>query len=505
MKKAVAVALALGFGISSAAWAQPVPGGELVAASDLEPVSLDPVFGNAPSIDGNYYNLFYDNLFYLDADSVMQPELAISWTIADDGTSMTLQLREGVTFHDGTPFNAAAVEYSIERAIDPALNSPHTTDISAVSSVDVVSEYEVRINFEGFNGAVIPGLANEAGMIVSPAAAETDGFARNPVGTGPFRFVEWRSGDRIVAERNSDYWRTDAEGRALPYLDSVTIRIIPNTAVKILEARSGEVQLVDTVQVQDFAAIENAEGIELIDKPTGIHQFLAFNTSRPPFDDVELRRAVLMAIDRAAIEQVVSQGYGVLTPTLVPPSEFIYDETLEPTQFDLDAAIAAREALGFDETITISVIQRDPDTQIAQIMQAMLGQAGYDVEVEILERGAWVENVQAANHEIGLLRINVPRIDPSLIFTSLMGRDAGLNFAAYSDEEFYDLVDAAHTEVDRDTRQALYVDVQQHLLDQAVYGFLFLRPIRDVAATNLEGLRREASGTWLLDEVYFSE
>ena len=505
MNRILAIATALAVGVTQAAWAQPVPGGALVAASDLEPVSLDPIFGNAPSIDGNYYNLFYDNLFYLDAESVMQPELATSWTIADDGSSMTLQLREGVSFHDGTPFNAAAVEYSIERALDTDLNAPHTSDISAVASVDVLSDYKVRINFDGFNGAVIPGLANEAGMIVSPTAAETEGFARNPVGTGPFRFVEWRSGDRIVGTRNPDYWRTDAEGRTLPYLDDVTIRIIPNTAVKILEERSGEVQLVDTVQVQDFPAIEAAEGIELIEKPTGIHQFLAFNTSRAPFDDPELRRAVLMAIDNAAIEQVVSQGYGVLTPTLVPPSEFIYDASLTPTAFDLEAAIAAREALGFDETITISVIQRDPDTQIAQIIQAMLGQAGYDVAVEIMERGAWVNNVRAANHEIGLLRINVPRIDPSLVFTSLMGRNAGLNFAAYSNDELFDLIDAAHTEVDRDTRQALYVDVQRHLLDEAVYGFLFLRPIRDVAAENLEGLRREASGTWLLDEVYFSE
>jgi peptide/nickel transport system substrate-binding protein len=189
----------------------------------------------------------------------------------------------------------------------------------------------------------------------------------------------------------------------------------------------------------------------------------------------------------------------------VPPSEFIYDDSLEPTPFDLDAAIAARKALGFNETITISVIQRDPDTQIAQIIQAMLGQAGYDVKVEIMERGAWVENVRAANHEIGLLRINVPRIDPSMIFTSLMGRNAGLNFAAFHDEGFYDLIDAADAAVDREARKELYIDVQKFLLDQAVYGFLFLRPIRDVAATNLEGLRREASGTWLLDEVYFSE
>ncbi|MEM1363343.1 MAG: ABC transporter substrate-binding protein [Pseudomonadota bacterium] len=505
MNKALFLAAGVALCLGPAAHAEPIVGGDLVAASDLEPVSLDPIFGNAPSIDGNYYNLFYDNLFYLDSDSMMQPELATSWTIADDGSSMTLQLREGVTFHDGTPFNADAVEFSLERAIDPDLNAPHSTDIAAVSSVDVLSEFEVRINFDGFNGAVIPGLANEAGMIVSPAAASTEGFARNPVGTGPFRFVEWRSGDRIMAERNPDYWRTDAEGRALPFLNTVTIRIIPNTAVKILEVRSGEVQLVDTVQVQDFPAIEEAEGIELIEKPTGIHQFLAFNTSRPPFDNADLRRAVLMAIDRGAIEQVVSQGFGVLTPTLVPPAEFIFDGDLEPTAFDLDGAIAAREALGFTDTITVSVIQRDPDTQIAQIIQAMLTQAGYDVNVEILERGAWVDNVRAENHEIGLLRINVPRIDPSQIFTSLMGRNAGINFAAYSNDELFDLIDAAHTEVDRDERRDLYVRVQEHLLEEAVYGFLFLRPIRDVAAENLEALRREASGTWLLEEAYFTE
>ncbi|WP_417258631.1 ABC transporter substrate-binding protein [Celeribacter sp.] len=504
MYKSILIAIAVAAAGTVPGWAQSVAGGALVAASDIEPVSLDPIFGNAPSVDGNYYNLFYDNLFYVDANGEMQPELATSWSIAEDGSSMTLQLREGVVFHDGTHFDAAAVEYSIERVIDPEVNAPHGTDISAVTSVDVLSDYEVRINFSGFNGAVLPGLANEAGMIVSPTAAEAEGFARNPVGTGPFKFVEWRSGDRVVGERNPDYWRTDVDGNALPYLDKVSIRVIPNTAVKILEARSGEVQLVDTVQVQDFPAIEEADGIELIEKPTGIHQFMAFNTSKPPFDNVDLRRAVLHAVNNAAIEQVVSKGYGALTPTLVPPSEFIFDGDLKATEFDVEAATSLREELGFDETITISVIQRDPDTQIAQIVQAMLGQAGFDVEVEILERGAWVDKVRAANHEIGLLRINVPRIDPSLVFTSLMGRDAGLNFAAYSNEEFFDLVDAAQNTIDRDQRKSLYIDVQKHLLDHAVYGFMFLRPIRDVAAENLEGLFRESSGTWRLEEAFFT-
>jgi peptide/nickel transport system substrate-binding protein len=485
--------------------AEPVRGGTLIAASDIEPASLDPIFGNAPSIDGNYYNLFYEKLFYFDAENVLQPQLATGWEVAEDGLSIIFTLREGVTFHDGTPFDGAAVKASLERVIDPEVNAPHRNDLAAVSGVEVLSPTEVRVNLSRQSGAVLSGLANEAGMIVSPAAIKAGTLAREPVGTGPFRFVEWRSGDRVIAEANPDYWGRDTRGEELPYLDRVEIRVIASTPVKVLEALSGSVHLVDTVQVQDFAQIEQAEGLVLLEKPTSIHQWMAFNVARPPFDNHDLRMAFLHAIDRAALEQVVSQGYGVVTPTLVHPSEPIFDETLVHPAFDPERAREMLASTGFDGTVTISVIQRDPDTQIAQIMQSMLGQVGFNVEIEVLERGAWVEKVQAGNHEVGLLRINVPRVDPSLVFSLQMGRNAGLNFARYDDPAFFDLVDAAEAEINLDRRRELYVDVQRQLLDVAAYGFLFHRPIRDVATDRLNGLRREGSGTWVLSETWLDQ
>jgi peptide/nickel transport system substrate-binding protein len=499
--------LVLAAGLINPAAAQPVRGGALVAATDIEPSSLDPIFGSAPSLDGNIYNLIFEKLFFLDPQGTMQPQLAESWEFAEDQLSITFYLRSGVTFHDGTPFNAAAVKFSLDRAIDASLGAPHTEDLQAIASVEIVDDTTVRVNLKSPSGAVIAGLANEAGSILSPAALEAqgDGFARNPVGTGPFKFVEWRGGDRIVVEANPDYWRTDANGEKLPYLGGVTVRFIANTAVKILEAQSGSVHLVDTVQVKDFEAIESAENLELIDKPTGVHQWMAFNVTKPPFDNKDLRLAVLHAIDRVSLEKVVSRGYGAITPTLIAPSDWAYDGELQYPAFDVELAKQHLAASGFDGAITISVIQRDPDTQIAQVLQAMLGQAGIQVKVEILERQAWLDKVLAYNHEIGLLRINVPRTDPNLIFASQMGRDAGANFSGYKNEDLYAAIEAGANTLDQAERRGHYIEAQQILLDDLPYGFLFLAPVKDIASTALEGLKRESSGAWDLSEAYLAQ
>jgi len=483
--------------------AQPHEGGQLVAGVDVEPASLDPIFGNAPGADGNIYNLMYEKLIGFGPGGVIYNELAESYEVAEDQLSITFKLRDGVRFHDGTALDAEAVRFSLARVIDPANNSPRRPDLAAISAIEVVDPRTVKLVLSSPSGAVLAGLANDGGSIVSPTAVAASGadFARNPVGTGPFKFVQWNGGDSLTVTAFDGYWGKDDQGRALPYLDGVTMRFISNTAVKILEARAGTIHLANSLQVKDFEALQADTSLQLLDTPIFTHQWMAFNTTKPPFDNATLRRAVLTAIDRPALERVVSRGFGVVTPTLVPPSEWIFDDSLEYPAYDPEAAKRLLEESGFEESFTLSIIQRDPDTQIAQMVQAMLTQAGFKAEIEVMERQAWLDKVvKAKAHDAALLRISVPRLDPSLVFGFDLGRNSS-NYAGFQNEDFFSTIEKSALTFDRDERKAGYVQAQKILLDQLPYGFFFHWPSKDVASARLQGVERVASGAWLLNRA----
>lgn len=464
---------------------------------------LDPAFGTGPGVDRNVLNLFYDNLFYTAADGQLTPALATEWSFNEAGDVMTVVLRQDVIFHDGTPFNADAVKYSLERVIDPVVNAPHAPDLADLASVTVVDQFTAQINLKQPSGVLLSMLATEAGMMVSPAAA-SDTLRRSPVGTGPFKFGEWIEGNRLTATKNPDYWQVAPDGEKLPYVDAVDFQITTDTTVKILAARSGSALLTDSIQVKDFDSISNDPKLSLAANVQAIQQWFAFNTSKPPFDNKDLRDAVLYAIDRAAIAKVITKDYGILTPTIVLPSDWIYDGSLPIITRDATKSAEALARSGFNGEIEISMIQRDPDLQIGQLLQAQLLQAGIRSQLKSSERQAWIDSVLNKQHQIGLLQINQPRVDPHATFGPTFGRDAGFNWAAVTDEVLFDLVDKARVALDRGERKALYVEIQKLLLDKSYYGFLFARPIADILSRRLNGLEREGNGNWRLEHTWIS-
>lgn len=482
------------------AWAQQgARGGALAVGFSVEPAGLDPAFGDAPSLDRSIYNMFYDNLFYLGPDGALQPALATSWEVSDDGLAITCALRQGVTFQDGAPFDAAAVKASLERVVDPALNAPYARNLGDLDGVDVVDAANVRIRLKQPSGAIMTALATEPGMIVR--AVEGADLKRRPMGTGPFTLREWVGGNSLTAVRNPNYWAAGEDGQPLPYLDEITFRFIKNTTVKITEARAGSIQLADAIQTKDFEAVRADPNLVLPPNSQGIHQWMSFNVSQAPFDNVDLRRAVLAAIDRAAIARVVTGPHGRVTPTLITPEDWIYEADLPAPEHDLEAARDHLAKSGFTGDFAITAIQRDPDTQIAQIIQAQLQQAGIRSRVEILERQAWLDKVLKKNHEIGLLQIHQPRPDPDATFAPTFGRDAAFNWSGVDDPELSELVERARRTADRDERRMLYVEAQRRILESDAYGFLFTRPVADIVNKAVSGLRTEVHGPWRLDQV----
>ena len=474
-------------------------GGHLTAAVVLETASLDPIFGNAPGpSDRNIYNLYVENLVYHAADGSFQPMLAESWELAADGKSVTFKIRPGVKFSDDTPLDAEAVKFNLDRVMDPQVDARARQFTGDFESTDVIDEMTVRLNLKQPSGPILAILAEEAGSIVSPTAVKERGedFARNPVGTGPFVIKSWSSGV-VEAERFDGYWGEKA------LLDQITVRVINNTAVKIVEAKAGSVQLADAIQVKDFAEVEGDENLALLDMPLAITAYMVFNNQRSPFkENAELRKALALSLNREAIKKAVSGDLGGVLTAFEPPQAWDWDESLTGHKYDPDAAREAYEKSGFTGQLSMLCIQRDPDTLIAQLAQSMFKQAGIDVKIEVIERSAWVPKILAYDYDISLVRAQAPLSDPDLIFSTFFGRSAAQDFAGIRNPEIWDLVDKARSLSDQAERKKIYVDIQQKILDNYWQTYMSWRPQRDIARRSLMGFEREYCGAWRYNKMW---
>jgi peptide/nickel transport system substrate-binding protein len=326
-------------------------------------------------------------------------------------------------------------------------------------------------------------------------------FGRKPVGTGPFKVTSWTSG-RVEVERFDGYWRDGADGRKLPYLDKAVVRVISNTAVKIVELKAGGIQIGDSVQVKDYDQIERDPNLMLDDTILGIQQYMAFNVTRPPFDNADLRKAVALAINRPVIERVVSRGQGVVSQGLKPPTSLAYGKDIKGHTLDVAAAKAAYAKSGHKGPITLVVIQRDPDTQIAQMLQAMLKEAGIELKIEVLERQAWLDKVLGKTYQVGILRASIPRPDPDLTFSNFYGKNARQNYSGFQNERIDTLIDVARRESDPEARRKAYAEIQQILIDNYAETYFFFRPNKEVLRREVQDFRREFAGTWLYADLW---
>jgi peptide/nickel transport system substrate-binding protein len=326
-------------------------------------------------------------------------------------------------------------------------------------------------------------------------------FGRKPVATGPFKVTSWTSG-RVEVERFDGYWRDGADGKKLPYLDKAVVRVISNTAVKIVELKAGGIQIGDSIQVKDFEQVERDPNLQLVDTIQGTTQYMAFNVTRPPFDNMELRKAVSLAINRPVIERVISRGQGIVNPGLKPPKSLGYDPSVKGHGLDLAAAKAAYAKSGHKGPITLVVIQRDPDTQIAQMLQAMLKEAGIELKIEVLERQAWLDKVLGKTYQVGILRNSPPRPDPDLTFSNFYGKNARQNYSGFQNDRIDVLVDEARRESDPGKRRKQYGELQQILLDNYAETYFFFRPNKEVLRKEVQGFKTEFAGTWIYADLW---
>jgi ABC-type transport system substrate-binding protein len=459
-------------------------GGVLRAASAVDVTTLDPHAGTSGY---DYWMIYpiYDTLLGYDPETLEpQPGLAESWTL-DEPTTLTLNLRQGVTFHDGTPFDAAAVEYNLARV--GAQESNIKSDLVTLERVEVVDDHTVTLHLTEPNAAMLGILADRAGMMVSPTAAEAAGadFAAQPVGTGPFRFVEHRPGELIKYEANPEYWNPE-----LPYLDGLEYRILPEADTRLNGLLSGEVDFVHRIEPQTVEQVDGDENLAYQQYiGIGDAKIIYFDASKPPFDDKLLRQAVNHALDRETLTEAATFGTGEPAFMPIPSAHWAYQDDLAPGyEYDPERARELVAEAGVDELSFSLVHQPDAvDSRVAEIVQAQLAEAG--IEVQLVP----VELTQSVQEYFTDRKYNAGsfgwtgRPDPNMTFFQIFGEQAFFNAGKYAIPGLPDLLAEAATSTDIEARDEVFSQIVELTLDESIIAPLFFRSTTDAYTTDVVG------------------
>ncbi len=416
-----------------------------------------------------------DKLVDIDENLKIVPRLATEWSISEDGKTITMKLRQGVSFHDGEKFDAAAAKYNLERALTLP-ESRRKSEIAAIASVDAVDDYTIRLNLKEPSSPLMSQLTDRAGMMVSPKAAKEMGanLAAKPVCSGPFRFVERVQNDRIVLERFADYWN-----KARIHFDKVTFTPIPDATVRLANLQSGQLDLIERLLPTDIPAVKADRRLVL--QPVVGLGYASFSINvgqteraRTPLgQDPRVREAIELAIDRNIINQVVFNGEFTPGNQPVPPNSPFYAKTVPIPKRDLAKAKELLKAAGHPNlSFEMQVPNDTQQQQVAQVIQGMLREAGIDMKIVSMEFATVLQNQTKRNYQTSLVGWS-GRPDPDGNIHVFLKHGAPLNETDYNNPEVDRLLDAARTTYDTAKRQDLYTRAAELYLKDRPIMYLY--------------------------------
>ncbi len=430
-----------------------------------------------------------DKLVDIAPDGSIVPMLATSWTTADDGKSITFKLRTGVLFHDGERFDAAAVKFSLERALTLP-DSRRKSEISAVRSVDVIDETTVRVSMATPFSPLLAQFADRAGIMVSPKAARAlgDQFGNKPVCAGPYRFVERVPQDRIVLERFADYW--DKEHY---FLDRVVFVPMPDATVRFANLRAGQLEMIERLLPSDLDTLRKNNRLASA-AITGLgYQGITFNIANGsragnPFGtDKRVRAALDLAIDRKILNEVANNGEFEPGNQPVAPQSFYYDGRQPVPPRDLARAKALLKEAGVtNPTLTLLVPNADADKQNAEVIQSMAREAGIEIKIQLTEFITMLQQAREGNMDADYVGWS-GRIDPDANIHTLLGCKVPGNDGHYCNEQLEQLLQDARLTNDREARKKLYAAAMKILLDERPIIYLWHQKWIWGFTANLEG------------------
>lgn len=490
------------------------PPGVLVVGQIAEPKALDPAAVTAVNDFRILMNVYDGLVRYKSGTLEVEPALATDWEISDDGTEYTFSLREGVTFHDGSPFNADAVVFNFERMLDEE-HPYHDTGpfplaffFSSVDTVEAVDDLTVKFTLSEPYAPFLSNLAYPTGLIVSPAAVEQHGadFGRNPSGTGPYQFVEWRSNEAVVVEANPDYWD------GAPSLQAVIFRPITDANTRVAEMLAGGIDLM--VEVPPVALSEFEGDAYNVIEQAGPHVwFLILNLKEGPFAEKLVRQAANYAINKSALVDDVLEGTADVAAGPTPPAfAWAYNEELEPYPYDPEKAKELLAEAGVENPeLTFYVTEGgsgmlDP-IAMGTAIQADLDAVGFDVTIETYEWNTFLGEVnpglegKADMAEMAWMTNDPDTLPYLALRTDAWPSEGGFNSGYYSNPEVDELLEKARVSTSQEERAELYKEMQVIVQEDAPWVFVANWKQNAVTSDAVENFQLEPSFFLLLKDV----
>ena len=467
-------ALALGVGLGAA------QARDITVGMALEPPGLDPTAGAASAIREVTYANVFEGLTRFGPDGSVQPGLARSWDISEDGLEYTFHLAEGVTFHDGAPMTAEDVKFSLDRARAEGSTNAQPQLFRAIDTVEVIDDTTARVTLEEPDGAFLFNMAWGDAVILSPDTADDN--ASNPVGTGPFTFSRWVQGDRVELERNPDYWGDEVA------LTGATFKFISDPNAAFAAMMAGDIDAFPNFPAPEtLSQFEADPRFEVIVGSTEGQTLLSMNHAHEALSDVRVRRALAHAINRQDIIDGAMFGYGTPIGTHFAPHHPDYVDLTDLTPHDPELARELLAEAGHAEGLELRLMLPPPTyaRRGGEILASQLRDVGVQTQTTNLEWAQWLEQVfTGKDFDLTIISHTEPMdIDiyarPDYYFQ-------------YDSPEFQALIEEWRATTDPEQRSALIQDAQRHIAEDYVNGFIFQLAKTGVSAAGLEGLWENA-------------
>jgi len=479
---------------------RPVRGGTLTSSVNSDVSNLDYAYAGDP-----YSRVIIANCVepLLTVDTQGQPMglLATGWENPDDHTYV-FKLRPGVKFQDGTDFNADAVDYSLGRirANRASIQYPQLVTIDKIEKPD---QQSVKITLTGPYAPFLYSLADHAGRVISPTIGEKYGGDRLKVdltgeGTGPFKFVEWKSGDHVTLARNESYWGRDGSGTQLPYADRLTYRVISDNNQALASLRSGEIDAfqlavgVGSAPPEAIAGLKSDPALSYRDRPSPGNFTMYFNEAKQPFGSREVRQAISFAIDRAALTKAVFFNTALPLDVIFSPVSWSYDPDYKPyLQRDVAKAKQLLAQAGLPNGFAFTLLTRNDVPafqQVAELIKDQLKEASVDVALQLSDLPAWLATMKAGEHQVGYQGVNAGLDPDSWVYPYFSSKGAFNSYMHYNNPDADRLLDQARSTLDPAARKPLYQQAQKLILTDAAVCVLLDGPVAALSRANVHNV-----------------
>lgn len=475
---------------------------QLIVAQVDEPDIMDPQMANWTTMPHMWIAQPLV-MFSMDLTEIV-PDMATSWDVSDDGLVITWHLTEGTEYTNGNPVNAQALKDAWTRYVEV---SPYAADLEPIIEMNVIDEYTLEAIHSVPPAYMWAVLATEYGAPFDASNAAEVGdetFSREPIGSGLFKIKEWVDGSYLLLERNENY-KTNlpfVENKGPAHLEEVKVRFIPEDLTRSSELEAGTVDIVLDLPIVDVQRFIDNPDVEVYESQAPGYAYISFNHSKAPFDDLKLRTAVALAINRGdlvkTLDSTVDAQYSFLAPAQICYSEEMQQYAKDKYAFSVDAAVAMLEGAGWTDTDGDGIVDKDGEplsvvlvndaddvrrAKIGPVVKTQLEAVGIEVTIEMYAGGSFRDKLWEGEYDFALSNVSWP--DPDIL-TYIVGLN-GDNRSFYANPEVDALIDEGRYIMDLDARTTKYEEVQKILIDDVVFVPLY-------SARSYTGIRKEVKG-----------